>query len=70
MTTLCVLAGVKEVINAMNNLLKTVGNLHTLQLEPQVGRWHVTVESPNPYTLRAIGECSVNGNRRKPRFVG
>lgn len=36
-----------------------VGNFQTLQLNTQVGLWEIKMVSPNPYTLKLVGEASV-----------
>ncbi|XP_051903526.1 von Willebrand factor A domain-containing protein 7-like [Hippocampus zosterae] len=50
--------GVEQVFTTMS--LQPVGNLQTLQLDSQVGRWQVTVESANAFTLKAVGRSPVD----------
>ncbi|XP_015250351.1 PREDICTED: von Willebrand factor A domain-containing protein 7-like [Cyprinodon variegatus] len=39
---------------------ETVGNFITAQLQKQVGEWRIQMVSTNPYTLRVIGQSSVD----------
>uniref|UniRef100_A0A3Q2GIT4 von Willebrand factor A domain-containing protein 7-like n=1 Tax=Cyprinodon variegatus TaxID=28743 RepID=A0A3Q2GIT4_CYPVA len=42
------------------NNLQQVGNFITAQLQKQVGKWKMEMVSTNPYTLRVIGQSSVD----------
>ncbi|XP_019752414.1 von Willebrand factor A domain-containing protein 7-like isoform X1 [Hippocampus comes] len=50
--------GGRQEFNAMS--LRPVGNLQTLRLRPQVGRWRVAVQSPNAYALKAVGQSPID----------
>ncbi|XP_071362498.1 von Willebrand factor A domain-containing protein 7-like isoform X2 [Trachinotus anak] len=39
---------------------KSVGNFQTLQLKTQVGLWEIKMESASPYTLKVVGESSID----------
>ncbi|XP_061595746.1 von Willebrand factor A domain-containing protein 7-like [Cololabis saira] len=57
-------AGVSQVSTDTTGSLITsvslVGNLQTVQLQTQVGDWEIRMDSTNPYTLKVIGQSSID----------
>ncbi|CAL8363112.1 unnamed protein product [Lota lota] len=46
--------------NGPLGVLRSVGNLQTLQLKTQVGDWTMKLVSSNPYTLKVIGQSDID----------
>ncbi|MEQ2281531.1 hypothetical protein AMECASPLE_031397 [Ameca splendens] len=54
---------IQNSVNRTGSLIvssQSVGNLQTLQLQTQPGVWEIRMKSTNPYSLKVIGESSID----------